>query len=80
MQGGLALATLRTVCHAIRESEVGNFDVVAIVEEEIFRFEISVNHHVSMKIIHPADNLGAVKKSRLRIRIISVGKEEGREK
>ena len=38
-------------------TEVGDLGILAAVQQDVLRFQVPVNYHVSVAVIHPRDNL-----------------------
>lgn len=56
---GAATAGLQevTITHDIAQPKVSNLDIHFAVKEEVLRFEVSVDHHVAVAVLHPRGDL-----------------------
>ncbi len=47
---------LAEVC-VVRQTEVGDFPIEVVVQEQILGFQVPMHHHVSVAVIDAADHL-----------------------
>ena len=45
----------------LRESEIGDLDVTVVVDENVLRFEVSIDDVEAMKVMKGESDLGSVK-------------------